>query len=143
MGSYRHETTTDDCTGQCMRRRNGKASHRRHDHGETGADRDREQKVFRADEMIWNDTFAAEFLEQSLREKDRHYRPGEGRDRCPRNRGAIMAGLAPRERGDAFVFIASALWGSKKSSCEHNEKARSLSISPPPPPSWFPFVFSC
>src|SRR5260370_41459856 len=122
MGSYRHETTTDDCTGQCMRRRNGKASHRRHDHGETGADRDREQKVFRADEMIWNDAFAAEFLEQSLREKDRHGRPGEGRDRCSRNRGARMAGSSAEERGDRFEVFVPAVGGGKKARAEKKKK---------------------
>ena len=68
--------------------------------------------------MIWNDAFAAEFLEQSLREKDRHDRPGEGRDRCPRNRGAIMAGSAAEERGDAFEVIVRAVGVGKKAGRE-------------------------
>src|SRR5216684_3916171 len=124
MRSYRHETTTDDGTGQCMRRRNGKASQRGHDHGETGADRDREQKVFGADELIWNDAFAAEFLEQCLGEKDRHDRTGEGRDRCPRNRGAIIARSTAEKRSDALEVIVRAVGVREKTSGEEQKNER-------------------
>jgi len=59
--------------------------------------------------MIWNDAFAAEFFEQRLRKKDRHDRSSKGRNRCPRNRSAIIASPAPEERRDALEIIVRAV----------------------------------
>ncbi len=68
--------------------------------------------------MIWNDAFATEFLEECLGEIDRHDRPGEGRDRCPRNRGAIIARSAAEEGRDAFEVIVRAVGVGKKAGRE-------------------------
>src|SRR5438552_4810602 len=85
--------------------------------------------------MIWNDAFAAEFFEQGWGEKDRHDRSTKGRDRCPRNRCAIIARAAAEERGDALEIIVRAVRvgekasGKKKQNENHNRESLGVSNS--------------
>src|SRR5213076_1729871 len=85
--------------------------------------------------MIWNDAFAAEFFEQGWGEKDRHDRSTKGRDRCPRNRCAIIARAAAEERGYALEIIVRAVRvgekasGKKKQNENHNRESLGVSNS--------------
>src|SRR5262249_23858345 len=97
-----------------MRCRNWKSRKRGENDRETGAYRHGENEIFGAGKMIWDDPFPAEFGEQSLREKDRHNGPGECGDRCPRDRRAIIAGAAAKERCYTLEVVVRAVGVSEK-----------------------------
>ena len=71
--------------------------------------------------MIRHDALGAEFLEQTLGEKDRHDRSGEGRNRGPGNCCPIATGSATEERSDSFKIVVRAVGVSQQHRGQHQQ----------------------
>lgn len=92
-----------------MRRRDGESEASGKDNREAGADCDRQKKVFRAGENVRDQTFAREFFQQLLSQKNRGDGTCQGSKRRPSDRYFVTSRAAAVDSGNPFEVVIRAI----------------------------------